>query len=44
MTGEPNVTFDIYLKSSNKKYTSITTDENGYGKSPNVLPYNSYYI
>ena len=42
MMGEPNVKFDIYLKSSNKKYTSITTDENGYANT--VLVYGTYIV
>ena len=42
MTGEPNIKFDIYLKSSNKKYTSITTDENGYASA--VLVYGTYIV
>lgn len=42
LTGEPNVTFDIYLKSSGEKVTSITTDENGYATA--TLPYGAYII
>ena len=42
LTGEPNVTFDIYLKSSGKKVTSITTDSKGYATA--TLPYGTYTI
>lgn len=42
LTGEPNVTFDIYLKSSGEKVTSITTDESGYATA--TLPYGTYTI
>ena len=42
MMGEPNVTFDIYLNSTNQKYTSITTDENGYAKVN--LVYGTYTV
>lgn len=42
LTGEPNVTFDIYLKSSGEKVTSITTDESGYATA--TLPYGIYTI
>lgn len=42
LTGEPNVTFDIYLKSSGEKVTSITTDENGYATA--TLPYGIYTV
>ena len=42
LTGEPNVTFDIYLKSSGEKVTSITTDENGYATA--TLPYGTYTV
>ena len=42
LTGEANVTFDIYLKSSGEKVTSITTDENGYATA--TLPYGTYTI
>lgn len=37
---EANVTFDIYLKSSNELYKSITTDKNGYADV--VLPYGTW--
>ena len=42
MMGEPNITFDIYLKSTNKKYTSITTDKNGYATTN--LVYGTYVV
>ena len=42
LTGEPNVTFDIYLKSSGEKVTSITTDEKGYASA--TLPYGVYVV
>ena len=42
LTGEPNVTFDIYLKSSNKKVTSITTNNLGYAEA--TLPYGVYIV
>lgn len=42
LTGEPNVTFDIYLKSSGEKVTSITTDANGYATA--TLPYGTYTV
>ena len=42
LTGEPNVTFDIYLKSTGEKVTSITTDENGYVTA--TLPYGTYTV
>ena len=42
LTGEPNVTFDIYLKSSGDKVTSITTDETGYATA--TLPYGTYTV
>lgn len=42
MMGEANVTFDIYLKSTNEKYASITTDENGYAKIN--LVYGTYIV
>ncbi len=42
LTGEPNVTFDIYLKSTGEKVTSITTDENGYATA--TLPYGIYTV
>ena len=42
LTGEPNVTFDIYLKSSGEKVTSITTDSKGYATA--TLPYGTYVV
>lgn len=42
LTGEPNITFDIYLKSSGEKYTSITTDAKGYATTK--LPYGTYTV
>lgn len=42
LTGEPNVTFDIYLKSSGEKVTSITTDERGFATA--TLPFGSYIV
>ena len=42
LVGEPNVTFDIYLKSSNEKVTSITTDSSGYASV--TLPYGTYIV
>lgn len=42
LTGEPNVTFDIYLKSSGEKVKSITTDANGYATA--TLPYGTYTV
>lgn len=42
LTGESNVTFDIYLKSTGEKVTSITTDENGYATA--TLPYGTYTV
>lgn len=42
LTGEPNVKFDIYLKSSGKKVTSITTNEKGFATAK--LPYGTYVV
>lgn len=42
LTGEQNVTFDIYLKASGDKVTSITTDERGYASA--TLPYGTYVV
>ena len=42
LVGEPNVTFDIYLKSSGEKYKTITTDSKGYATVK--LPYGVYII
>lgn len=40
--GEPNVTFDIYLKSKNEKVATITTDDRGYATIK--LPYGVYVV
>lgn len=42
LIGEPNISFDIYLKSSNKKVARITTNEKGYAEA--VLPYGKYIV
>lgn len=42
LKGEPNVTFDVYLKSTGEKYTSFTTDEDGYGHTE--LVYGTYTV
>ena len=42
MVREPNVTFDVYLKSTGEKYTSFTTDEDGYGHAE--LVYGTYIV
>ena len=42
LIGEPNITFDIYLKSTNEKVSSITTDSNGYATT--TLPYGIYIV
>lgn len=42
LTGESNVTFDIYLKSSNELITSITTDSEGHATT--TLPYGTYIV
>ena len=42
MTGEANVTFEFYLKSSNKLYTSATTDDKG--QLTVTLPYGTYIV
>ena len=42
LIGEPNITFDIYLKSTNEKVISITTDYNGYATT--TLPYGTYIV
>ena len=39
-----NAKYGVYEQATGKLVTTITTDENGYGKSPKVLPYNSYYL
>ena len=40
--GEPNITFDIYLKSSNELVGSITTDKDGYAQTK--LVYGTYIL
>lgn len=42
LTGESNVQFDIYLKSTNKFITSIITDEKG--KASTVLAFGTYIV
>lgn len=42
LIGESNISFDIYLKSSNKKVARITTNEKGYAEA--VLPYGKYIV
>ena len=42
LKGETNVTFDVYLKSTGEKYTSFTTDEDGYGHAE--LVYGTYTV
>ena len=42
LKGEPNVIFDVYLKSTGEKYTSFTTDEDGYGHAE--LVYGTYIV
>lgn len=42
LTGEPNVSFDIYLKSKNKKVATITTNEKGFAET--ILPYGTYIV
>ena len=37
LRGEPNVSFDIYLKSNNEYYKTITTNEKGFTST--ILPY-----
>lgn len=39
-----NAKYGVYEQSTGKLVTTISTDENGYGKSSNVLSYNSYYL
>ena len=39
-----NAEYGVYEQATGKLVTTIKTDENGYGKSPKVLPYNSYYL
>jgi len=40
MTPEPNITFDIYLKSNNQYYTSITTNRSGFATV--MLPFGTW--
>lgn len=42
LIGEPNVQFDIYLKSSNNLYKTITTDDKGYAEVE--LVYGTYVV
>ena len=42
LTGEPNVSFDIYLKSKNQKVATITTNEKGFAET--ILPYGTYIV
>ena len=42
LLGEPNIKFDIYLKSNNSLYKSITTDKNGLATV--ALPYGTYTV
>ena len=42
LTGEPNITFDIYLKSKKEKYASFTTNKDGYATVK--LPYGVYVV
>lgn len=42
LTEEPNINFDIYLKSSNTLYKTITTDSKGYAIA--TLPYGTYIL
>ena len=42
LVGEKNVQFDIYLKSTNEKYTSFTTNEKGYAEVEMV--YGTYIV
>jgi uncharacterized surface anchored protein len=39
-----NATYGVFEQSTGKQITTITTDENGYGKSNAVLSYNQYYL
>ena len=39
-----NAEYGVYEQATGKLVTTIKTDENGYGKSPAVLAYNSYYL
>lgn len=42
LVGEPNITFDFYLKSSNELYKSATTDNKGHLSI--YLPYGKYIV
>ena len=42
LIGEPNITFDFYLKSSNELYSSATTNNKGYLSI--YLPYGTYIV
>ncbi len=42
LTGEPNISFEIYLKSSNKLVATITTNSSGYAET--TLPYGTYVV
>lgn len=42
LTPEPNITFDIFLKSTGEKYTTVTTDEQGYASM--ILPFGTYIV
>lgn len=42
LKGEPNVSFDIYLKSKNEKVATITTNEKGFAEA--ILPYGTYIV
>lgn len=42
MTGEPNATFEIYLKSSNQLYKTITTNKKGFATAK--LPFGTYVV
>ena len=42
LTGEENVSFDIFLKSTNAKFTTITTNKKGFAEA--ILPYGSYIV
>ena len=42
LTPEKDITFEFYLKRTNKKIGALVTDENGYGNI--YLPYGSYIV
>ena len=42
LTGEANVSFDIYLKSKNEKVATITTNEKGFAET--ILPFGTYVV